>query len=118
MGSIFIEGDTKAVWEALTKEEQLTKWYAPGSQISIPLLEEEEKMTLTLPGREPLVMIIDSIIPFQEFAFSKEGLTQQVMFRMKEDAAGITVNVNLSTYDDALARLKALIEGDQLPYQS
>lgn len=114
MGSIFIEGDTKKVWEALTKEEQLMKWLVPGSTLHMPELDEGEQIERIYHDQletKTEMITIESIIPFQEFSFIREGETTKTIFMLKEDAAGTTVTVNISRYDDALERLKTLIEG-------
>ena len=117
MGSIFIEGDTKNVWEALTKEEQLMKCLVPGATLHMPELDEGEQIEHIYqpdsehPETKTEMITIESVIPFQEFSFIREGETTKTIFMLKEDAAGTTVTVNISRYDDALERLKTLIEG-------
>lgn len=124
MSSVFIDGDTKAVWEALTTEEKLVKWFVPGSPWQIPVFDEGEEMVLTLTPlptnnikeEKKITMEIETIIPFQGFSFKISGEERTVEFLMTEVAAGITVNVNLSSYDRSLENLKAYIEGETLPH--
>ena len=124
MSSVFINGDTKAVWEALTTEKHLKNWFVPGSPWHIPAFEEGEEMILTLTPKttnnikelKEITMEIETIIPFQGFSFKVVGEEKAVEFLMTEIAAGITVNVNLSSYDRSLENLKAYIEGEPLPH--
>ncbi|MDE1549120.1 SRPBCC domain-containing protein [Jeotgalibaca caeni] len=118
MGAIFIEGDTKAIWEALTQEEKLNKWFASGATFHIPELAEGEKVTVTLqPTKESQLtqnntrtVMIDTIVPFQEISFIIEGDAKRYSFKLKEDATGTTVRVNASMFDQSLERLKTMIE--------
>ena len=115
MGAIFIEGDTKAIWEALTQEEKLNKWFASGASFHIPELAEGEKITVTLQPKESQLtqtrtIMIDTIVPFQEISFVIEGESKKYSFKLKEDATGTTVRVNASMFDQSLERLKTMIE--------
>lgn len=45
--SVMIAGDKETVWNAITDEDQLLQWYAPGSPWKIPNLKAGEKVTFT-----------------------------------------------------------------------
>ena len=46
--SILIDGEKETVWNAITDEDKLSQWYAPGSPWEIPNLNVGEKVTFTL----------------------------------------------------------------------
>lgn len=46
--SIWIDAKIDSVWQAITEEQLLSQWYAPGSTWDIPKLADGEKITFTL----------------------------------------------------------------------
>ncbi len=117
--SIWINTEIDRVWQAITGEEPLSKWYAPGSTWAIPLLAAGEKMVFTLmPSEhnkltEPLSMelTIERVIKHQEFSFYLEvPETVIAIFLIEEPQGGTTVRFNMAGYDASLAYLKALLE--------
>ncbi|UZM97294.1 hypothetical protein OL548_19060 [Lysinibacillus sp. MHQ-1] len=46
--SIWIHAAVENVWQAVTEEQYLSQWYAPGSTWNIPKLAAGEKMIFTL----------------------------------------------------------------------
>ncbi len=122
--SIVIDRDIEAVWDALTNEDKLTQWYAPGSPWKIPKLKAGEKMLFTLmpnahnqlTEKLPMVLTIDTVIPFQEFSFYLDSQEVLISFTMEKENGGIRVSANMEGYDMSLANLKALVEGKEIPY--
>lgn len=45
ISSVLINGDKEIVWNAITNEDKLLQWYAPGSPWKIPNLRVGEKVT-------------------------------------------------------------------------
>ncbi|PAE31241.1 hypothetical protein CHI06_29005, partial [Bacillus sp. 7884-1] len=48
ISSVLINGEKETVWSAITNEDKLLQWYAPGSPWKIPNLKAGEKVTFTL----------------------------------------------------------------------
>jgi Uncharacterized conserved protein len=122
--SILIHASIETTWNALTNEHTLTQWYAPGSPWSIPNLKKGEKMLFTLiPNQHnqlteslPMDLIIEEIIPYQEFSFSFDSQKEKISFILEKYPEGTLVSTNTLGYDESLANLKALLEGNALPY--
>ncbi|WHZ02898.1 SRPBCC domain-containing protein [Neobacillus sp. YX16] len=124
ISSVLINGEKKAVWSAITNEEKLLQWYAPGSPWKIPNLKDGEKVTFTLmPSvhnnlieEYPMSLTIEKIIPYQEFSLYLEAQQMLLSFTLEEEANGIRVTINSEGFNQSLANLKALVEGKEIPY--
>lgn len=72
ISSVLINSDKKTVWNAITKEDKLLQWYAPGSPWKIPNLKVGEKVIFTLvpsphnnlKEEYPMSLTIEKIIPY------------------------------------------------------
>jgi hypothetical protein len=121
---IVIDGDIEAVWDALTNEDKLTKWYAPGSPWKIPKLQAGEKILFTLmpnthnnlTEKLPMFLTIEKVIHCREFSFYMDSQEILISFIMEKEENGVRVSTNMEGYDMSLANLKALIEGKEIPY--
>jgi hypothetical protein len=121
---IVIHADIEVVWSALTDENKLTQWYAPGSPWEIPELSAGQKMLFTLmPNRYnnlaeklPMTLTIGKIDPYREFSFYVDAQQTFISFSLESQQDGIKVMANMGGYDESLANLKALTEGKELPY--
>ncbi|MFZ7103750.1 MAG: hypothetical protein ACOWWO_13995 [Peptococcaceae bacterium] len=120
---IMIDGDIEAVWDALTNEDKLTKWYAPGSPWKIPKLQVGEKILFTLmpnahnnlTEKLPMFLTIEKVIHCREFSFYLDA-QEIISFVIEKEKSGIRVSTNVEGYDMSLANLKALVEGKKIPY--
>lgn len=120
---ITINANIENVWYALTNEDMLTKWYAPESPWHTPMLKKGEKMLFilmpnvhnSLTEELPMNLIIEEVIPYKEFSFSIESIDGTISFIMEEQVDSIKVVSNTAGFDESLANLKALVEGDVLP---
>lgn len=121
---IKIDGNIEAVWDALTNEDKLTKWYAPGSPWKISKLHAGEKMLFTLmpnahnnlTEKLPMLLTIEKVIPCREFSFYLDSQEMLISFIMEKEKSGVGVSTNMEGYDMSLANLKALVEGKEIPY--
>ena len=124
ISSVLINGNKETVWDAITNEGKLLQWYAPGSPWKIPTLTVGEKVTFTLmPSAHnnlteeyQMSLTIEKVIPYREFALYLDSQHLLLSFILGEDVNCTTVTINSGGYDESLANLKALIEGEELPY--
>lgn len=122
--SILIDSDKETVWNAITDEEKLSHWYAPGSPWEIPNLTVGEQVTFTLmpsvhnslTEKFPMSLTIENIKPYQEFSLYLDSQQMLISFMLDEESNGIRVTMNSAGFDESLANLKALIEGKEIPY--
>jgi uncharacterized protein YndB with AHSA1/START domain len=122
--SIVIAGSIEAVWRAMTDEEKLTQWYAPGSPWEIPNLNAGEKMIFTLmpsahnqlTEKLPMSLTIEKATANQEFSFYLDSQQTLISFVLVKEKSGIRVTANMGGYEMSLANLQALVEGRELPY--
>ncbi|QDQ03492.1 hypothetical protein FOH38_20925 [Lysinibacillus fusiformis] len=122
--SIWIEASLETVWHAITEAQQLTKWYAPGSTWEIPRLEAGEQIIFTLmpnghnqlAEKLPMTLTIKNVRFHQEFSFYLEIPETLIAITMVEEMGGTTVAFNMNGYEASLANLKALLEGNEIPY--
>jgi secreted Zn-dependent insulinase-like peptidase len=122
--SIWIVGDKNAVWNAITDEDKISQWYAPGSPWKIPNLNVGEQATFTLrPSAHnnlteelPMSLTIESIIPYQLFSLYLDSQKILISFSIEEESNGTRVSINSGGFNESLANLKALIEGNEIPY--
>ncbi|SHN56202.1 SRPBCC domain-containing protein [Desulfitobacterium chlororespirans] len=121
---IMIDGDIEAVWDALTNEDKLAKWYAPGSPWKIPKLQAGEKMLFTLmpnvhnnlKEKLPMSLTIEKVAHCREFSFKMDSHEMLISFVLEKEKHGVKVSTNMEGYDMSLANLKALVEGKEIPY--
>jgi uncharacterized protein YndB with AHSA1/START domain len=124
ISSVWINGEKETVWSAITEEDKLLQWYAPGSPWKIPNLNVGEKVTFTLmpsvhnnlTEKYPMTLTIEKLIPYQEFFLYLEAQQMLLSFTLDDEANGIRVTVNSKGFNQSLANLKALIEGKEIPY--
>ena len=122
--SIWIDASVETVWCAITDEKQLLQWYAPGSTWEIPRLAAGEKITFTLMPNDhnqlseklPMILTINNVRVNEEFSFYLEVPETLIAIYLKEDKDGTTVSFNMGGYDTSLANLKALLEGNEIPF--
>ncbi|MED3689174.1 SRPBCC domain-containing protein [Peribacillus butanolivorans] len=122
--SILIDRDKETVWNAITNEDKLSQWYVPGSPWKIPNLNVGEKVTFTLmPSvhnnlKEKLLMSLTilNVNTFQEFSLYLDSQQMLMSFVLDEESNGTRVTMNSGGFDQSLANLKALIEGNEIPY--
>lgn len=116
--SILIEAKIDKVWHAITEEQSLSRWYAPGSTWDIPILTAGEKMTFTLmpnahnqlSEKLPMELTIQQVKKNEEFSFYLEVPETLIAITLVQQGNGTTVSFNSSGYDASLANLKALLE--------
>lgn len=124
--SIWIQAAIENVWQAITEEQSLSQWYAPGSTWDIPKLAEGEMMTFTLMPNDhnqladplPMQLTIQQVQKHEIFSFYLEVPETVIAMSLAEQDNGTTVSFNMQGYDASLANLKALLEGEDLPHQS
>jgi Activator of Hsp90 ATPase homolog 1-like protein len=124
ISSVRINGDKETVWNAITDEEMLSKWYVPGSPWEIPSLNDGEKVTFTLmPSvhnnlieKLPMSLTIKNVSPFNEFALYLDSHQTLISIRLEEESNRTRVTINSGGFEQSLANLKALIEGEEIPY--
>ncbi|KON69802.1 hypothetical protein AKG34_14325 [Peribacillus butanolivorans] len=122
--SILIDRDKETDWNAITNEDKLSQWYVPGSPWKIPNLNVGEKVTFTLmPSvhnnlKEKLLMSLTilNVNTFQEFSLYLDSQQMLMSFVLDEESNGTRVTMNSGGFDQSLANLKALIEGNEIPY--
>ncbi|WP_155590874.1 SRPBCC family protein [Lysinibacillus cavernae] len=122
--TIWIDAEIEKVWQAITEEQSLTRWYAPGSTWDIPKLAAGERMTFTLmPNAHnqlsdplPMQLTIQQVNKYEVFSFYLEVPETVIAITLAEQHNGTTVSFNMTGYDASLANLKALLEGDEIPY--
>ncbi|MDM5233287.1 SRPBCC family protein [Lysinibacillus pakistanensis] len=118
--SIWIDASIDKIWQAITDEQQLSQWYAPGSTWKIPSLVAGEKIIFTLmpnahnglTEKLPIILTIKNIIQNQEFSFFLDVEETLIAILLEEAQKGTTVAINMSGYEPSLANLKALVEGN------
>ncbi|QNG61884.1 SRPBCC domain-containing protein [Bacillus sp. PAMC26568] len=123
--SVWIDGNKETVWKAVTDEDKLSQWYAPGSPWDIPNLKVGEKIIFTLmpsahnnlKEKRPMFLTIEKVSTYEEFSFYAD--TQQILISilLEEVANGTKVTMNMGGFDASLENLKALVEGKEIPYK-
>ncbi|WP_224773273.1 MULTISPECIES: SRPBCC family protein [Bacillaceae] len=123
--SVWIDGNKETVWKAVTDEDKLSQWYAPGSPWDIPDLKVGEKIIFTLmpsahnnlKEKLPMFLTIEKVSTYEEFSFYAD--TQQILISilLEEVANGTKVTMNMGGFDASLENLKALVEGKEIPYK-
>lgn len=124
--SIWIHAAIENVWQAITEEQSLSQWYAPGSTWDIPKLAEGEKMIFTLMPNDhnqladplPMQLTIQQVQKHEIFSFYLEVPETVIAMSLAEQDNGTTVSINMQGYEASLANLKALLEGDDIPHSS
>ncbi len=122
--SISIDASLEKVWQAITDAELLTKWYAPGSTWEIPRLEAGEQMIFTLMPNShnqlteklPMTLTIKKVSIHQQFSFYLDIPETLIAISLADDMGKTTVTFNTSGYEASLANLKALLEGNEIPF--
>lgn len=118
--AIWIDAAIDKVWQAITDEQQLSQWYAPGSTWKIPSLAAGEKIIFTLipnaynglTEKLPIILTISNVIQNQEVSFFLDIEETLIAILLEEAQKGTTVAINMSGYEASLANLKALVEGN------
>lgn len=124
VSSVLIKGDKETVWDAITNENKLIQWYAPGSPWRIPKLKVGEKGTFTLmPSAHnsltkafQMPFTIVKVTPYRAFALYLDAQQLLLSFMLEEEGKDTTVTINSGGYDQSLANLKALVEGKERPF--
>jgi hypothetical protein len=124
ISSVIINGDNETVWNAITDEEMLSKWYVPGSPWEIPSLNVGEKVTFTLmPSvhnnlieKQPMSLTIKNVSPYKEFSLYLDSNQTLISIMLVEEGNRTRVTINSGGFEQSLANLKALIEGEEIPY--
>ncbi len=89
ISSVLINEDKETVWNAITKEDKLLQWYAPGSTWKIPNLKAGEKVIFTLmPSAHnnlkeeyPMSLTIEKIILIRSFLYIRLTNASIVYFK-------------------------------------
>jgi len=118
--SIWIDASIDKVWQAITDEQQLSQWYAPGSTWEIPSLATGEKIIFTLmpnahnglTEKLPMILMIKNVTQNQEFSFFLDIEETLIAILLEKAQKGTTVAFNMNGYEASLANLKALVEGN------
>jgi uncharacterized protein YndB with AHSA1/START domain len=124
ISSVIINGDNETVWNAITDEEMLSKWYVPGYPWEIPSLNVGEKVTFTLmPSvhnnlieKQPMSLTIKNVSPYKEFSLYLDSNQTLISIMLVEEGNRTRVTINSGGFEQSLANLKALIEGEEIPY--
>lgn len=140
--SIWINTSLERAWRAVTDAEQLTQWYATHYAWEIPSLEVGSKIKFHNSDTEILHATIEVLDPPREFSVRWEPNTEYpdvslvTSFRLADEDGGTRVTIHESGYENVPAdervqwleatgggyamsveNLKALLEGQPLPYQ-
>lgn len=124
ISSVLIHGDKEIVWKAITNEDKLLQWYAPGSPWKITNLKAGEKVTFTLmPSAHnnlieeyPMYLMIKKVIPYKEFSLYIDAQQMLLSFTLDEEDNDIRVTIKSGGFNESLANSKALVEGEEIPY--
>ncbi|MFE5426273.1 SRPBCC domain-containing protein [Peribacillus simplex] len=126
INSVLIHKSQETVWNAITNDECISKWYAPGSKWHIPKLKVGEKaIFLLMPSAYnnlkdnesiPMSFTIQEIIPNERFSYSADSDDLVFTFEIHSESEGTRVSINMDGYELSLANLKAFLEGRELPY--
>lgn len=124
--SVLIHKNQEAVWHAITNDENISKWYAPGSKWNIPKLKVGEKAIFVLmPSAHnnlndnesiPMSFTIQEVIPNEKFSYSSDSDNLVFTFEIYPEPEGTRVSINMDGFELSLANLKAFSEGRELPY--
>ena len=122
--SIWIDAHVETVWHTITEEQQLLQWYAPGSTWEISRLVAGEKIIFTLlpnvhnqlSEKLPMTLTIQNVSFNEEFSFYLEVPETLIAISLNEEKDGTTVSFNTDGYEASLANLKALLEGNEIPF--
>lgn len=122
--SIWIDASVETVWRAITEEQQLLQWYAPGSTWEIPRLVAGEKIIFTLmpnvhnqlSEKLPMTLTIQNVSINEEFSFYLEVPETLIAISLNDEKEGTTVSFNTDGYEASLANLKALLEEKEIPF--
>lgn len=138
--SVWIKASRERVWEALTRPEQLTQWYAIQYAWEIPALELGARVKFHNSETEVLNATIAELIPQEKFtlawdATAHENVSLVTSFIIMPEQDGFRVTIHESGYEhvpvserqqwlDATAQgyamsvqnLKAFVEGLPLPH--
>ncbi|WP_231687490.1 SRPBCC domain-containing protein [Bacillus sp. FJAT-22090] len=124
ISSVWIDGDIETVWDAITEEKKISRWYVPGSLCEIPNLKIGEKATFTLMPSvhnnlsEKLTMPLTIVVlrTYKEFSLYLNSQQTLLSFVIEKEDNGARVTMNSGGFDESLANLKALIEGNEIPF--
>ncbi|MGZ9819495.1 SRPBCC family protein [Peribacillus simplex] len=124
--SVLIHKNQEAVWNAITNDENISKWYAPGSKWNIPKLKVGEKAIFVLmpsahnnlKDNESISMsfTIQEVIPNKTFSYSSDSDNLVFTFEIYPESEGTRVSINMDGFEQSLANLKAFSEERELPY--
>lgn len=92
--SVLIDSDKETVWNAITDEDKLSQWYAPGSPWKIPNLTVGKKVTFmlmpsvhnSLTEKFPMSLTIENVKPYQEFSLCLDLQQTLISFMLDEEA--------------------------------
>lgn len=104
ISSVLVNGDKETVWNAISNEDKLLQWYAPGSPWKVPNLKVRKKVTFTLiPSAHnnlteeyPMSLTIEKIIPYQEFSLYL--VAQQILLSFTLDEVDSLRLIRVSNY--------------------
>ncbi|GBG11069.1 hypothetical protein PAT3040_05850 [Paenibacillus agaridevorans] len=139
--SVWVEAGPDRAWRAVTKDEELSLWYSPGSPWDIPQLEAGAELWFHHTPNDyhngsevvSLKAVIEKIEERSEFSvrweFNGELSDMVTSFLVKEEKGGSTVTIRETGYEDeaaaaqteegytmSLANLYAYLSGSELPY--
>lgn len=138
--SVWVEAEPERAWMAVTKADELSQWYSPGSPWEIPKVEAGEELWFHhSPGDDhdgtavvSLRGVIDKAEKGSEFSvrweFGGEPSDMVTSFLIEEENGGTRVTIRETGYDDeaaakqteegymgSLANLYAYLGGNDLP---
>lgn len=124
ISSVWIDGDIETVWDAITEEKKISRWYVPGSPWEIPNLKVGEKATFTLMPSvhnnlsEKLTMSLTIVVlrTYKEFSLYLDSQQTLLSFVIEKEDNGTRMTMNSGGFDESLANLKAFIEGKEIPF--
>lgn len=140
--SIWIDAPPEKVWRAVTEVEQLNQWYATCCEWEIPALTVGTQVKFYNTPDEPLFATIEVVDPPREFTVHWQpdatypAMSLITSFLLTEENGGIRVTIRESGYEalsaaereawmkqagegyaGSVENLKALLEGQPLPYK-
>lgn len=64
----------------------------------------------------PMSLTIKKIIPYQRFSLYIDAQQMLLSFTLNEEGTSTRVTINSKGFEESLANLKALIDGNVIPY--
>lgn len=136
--SIWIKATRQRVWEAITDSQQIQQWYSPTTAWTITALKPGGKLYAPDPdtGEERYTQIIDVVEPLVRFVTrALPDLHEATIYTLAEEGEGTRLTITNTGYEwktaeqrhqsmeqnafgfgMMLENLRAVVEGQELPY--